>query len=85
MCGICRWKLAAAAPAAGGGAALLGFCLLRPAGVGLGSFRGCLIGQTADPNQTVRLLRKTHPDQEFAMLRAGGKIHVAVTGLGEPP
>ena len=74
---------AAAGPAAAAGAAL-GLGLLHPLAVGLGGLGGGLVGQAADTGQAVILVAQAHPDQELAVLGAGGQIHIPAAGLGEP-
>ena len=83
-CFHCRGSTASAAAATAGTDSLLGICLLCPAGIGFRSLGGCLIGQTADPDQAVCLLGEPDPDQKFSVLRAGCQIHIPVTGLGKP-
>ena len=72
------------AAAATGSVQIFRICLGGTAGIGLRSLRCCLIGQAADPNQAVSLFGKLDSDQEFAMLGAGGQVHVPVTGLRKP-
>ena len=71
--------------AAAGTGGLFGVGLLRTAGIGLGGLGGGLVGQPADPDQTVLLLGQPDADQEFPILRTGSQVHVSAPRLGKPP
>ena len=69
FCLILLFRQAAASAAAllrSAGTAHFRLGLICPAGISLSSFRGSLIGQTADPDGAVGLLGQTNADQKLA-------------------